>query len=513
MEFSETIVANASSQCQEEVAVRRKTPFMILKLRLKRGQHHFNKWLDNTSIHGVVHIFKGKSRLRRILWLIVFLFAATTCAGIIIFYIVLWAQDPTSTSISLISDDEGQSFPAVTVCNLNAVKKDYADQNVVDLLNDYANPTSGFIQNWPFSNISRSCTDSLEAISTGNQSQTLLDAYTNGGHKINEFVVYCGFAGSDGNIVRCEESLQPVFTSLGVCFTFNSAYNGQPDRKVTLAGPQFGLNLVLNVNRSEYLRLSSSNVGVKVSVHDRNSMPAPHQAGVTLSPGTNSYLAIETVNHVDMTRESNCVRHDRSLDFFPGYSYTASTCHIDAEYRNYADVNKCGCSPEVNPSSNVNTRNCTIADICCLFQERNTFNPSTNCPLSCEHLTYKVEPSYSKLFSGGSSESAAEYLGTTVEDVEASLLSVYIYFDEMLATELFTDYSYTFANLLADMGGLLGLFTGASVISLLEVCILLFDVLKNLLLTREMKKAVQDLESKINLPNVDAITKEDIEED
>ncbi|XP_011407119.1 PREDICTED: acid-sensing ion channel 2-like [Amphimedon queenslandica] len=217
-----------------------------------------------------------------------------------------------------------------------------------------------------------------------------------------------------------------------------------------------------------------------------------------------------------MTRESNCVRSNsntRSLDFFPGLPYTASTCHIDAEYRNYADTNKCGCSPEVNPSSNVNTRNCTIADICCLSQERRTFNPSTNCPLSCDHLTYNVEPSYSKLFSGDSSESAAESFGTAIEEVEASLLSVYIYFDEMLATQLFTDYSYTFANLLADMGGLLGLFTGASVISLLEVCILLFDVLKNLLLTREMKKAVEKLESKINLPNVDAITKEEIEDD
>ena len=398
-----------------------------LKLRLKRGQHHFNKWLDNTSIHGVVHIFKGKSRLRRILWLIVFLFAAITCAGIIIFYIVLWTQDPTSTSISLISDDEGQSFPAVTVCNLNAIKKDYADQNVVDLLNKFANPTSGFIQNWPFSNISRSCTDSLEAISIEHRQEKLFDAYTNGGNEIDDFVVYCGFAGSDGNIVRCEESLEPVFTSLGVCFTFNSAYNGQPDRKATNAGPQFGLNLVLNVNRSEYSRLSSSNVGVKVSVHDRNSMPVPHQAGVTLSPGTNSYLAIETVKHVDKTRESNCVRHERSLDFFPGYSYAVSTCHIDAEYRNYADVNKCGCSPEVNPSSKVNTRNCTIADICCLSQERLTFDPSTNCPRTCDYFSYNVQPSYSKLFSDSSSESAAEYLDATVEDVEASLLSVCLF--------------------------------------------------------------------------------------
>uniref|UniRef100_A0A1X7V3J9 Uncharacterized protein n=1 Tax=Amphimedon queenslandica TaxID=400682 RepID=A0A1X7V3J9_AMPQE len=248
------------------------------------------------------------------------------------------------------------------------------------------------------------------------------------------------------------------------------------------------VNLIVSV--SEYSRLSSSNVGVKVSVHDRNSIPVPHQVGVTLSPGKNSYLAIETVKHIDKTRESNCVRHDRSLDFFPGYSYAVSTCRIDAEYRNYADVNKCGCSPEVNPSSNVNTRNCTIADICCLFQERRTFDPSVNCPPSCEYLSYDIQPSYSDLYTDG-------------ESGRINLISLYVYFDTMLVTQLFTDYSYTFANLLADMGGLLGLFTGASVISLLEVCILLFDVLKSLLLTPRVNKVVAELENKIHLPEVE----------
>ena len=78
----------------------------------------------------------------------------------------------------------------------------------------------------------------------------------------------------------------------------------------------------------------------------------------------------------------------------------------------------------------------------------------------------------------------------------------FVYFDEILITQLLTEYSYTFANLLADMGGLLGLFTGASVISLLEVGILLFDVLKNLLLTSKIRKAVKKIESKMVLPEV-----------
>ena len=460
----------------------------IVVTRLKRGQHYFNKWLDITTIHGIVHVFKGKSRLRRIIWLFVFLFASFGCVGIITYYIVHWARDPTTTTISVISSTDGQSFPAVTVCNLNAVKKDYADPDVVELLNTFATPTSGFIRDWPFSITNKSCIESLNDISNEDQRQTMLDAYTNGGYKTEDFVVYCGFAGSDGNIVRCEESLQPVFTSLGVCFTFNSAYSsGQPDRKVTLAGPQFGLNLVLNVNRSEYPRSSKANVGVKVSVHDRNSLPVPHQAGVTISPGTNSYLAIETVKNIDDTRESGCIRNNESLAFFPDYSYSVSTCHINALYEHYAQDSNCGCSPLTNG----NTHQCTVADICCLSQERRTFNPTSSCPPSCEYLSYNVQPSYSEFI-------------ISEEDIrERNLVAVHVYYDNMLVTQLFTDYSYTFANLLADMGGLLGLFTGASVISLLEVCILIFDVVKSLLLTSRLNKVVAKLEDKINLPEVE----------
>lgn len=478
----------------------------ILYYRLKIGQHHFNKWLDATSIHGIIHVFKGTSRFRRILWLLIFLVAVIGCVGVLGYDIAIWAGDPSTTTISSESNPDGQSFPAVTFCNLNPVRRFSAPHETVQLLSMLAIPTSGFIRDWPYSQSNKSCSDNLNALPSDARRDTLWNAYNDGGHQVDEFVVYCGFASENGTIVRCESALEPILTPLGLCYTFNSAYNGQPDLKVTRAGPMFGLNLVLNVSQSEYSELSRSNVGVKVSVHARDTLPVPHETGLTLSPGTNSYVTVETVKNIDARRASPCIKYNRSLAFFPNYSYAVPTCRVNALYEEYAQETKCDCSPTIDrplEGEFVNTRNCTVADICCLLRENSNFDPSDECPPSCQYLSYNVQSSYSLFPSTELAQEIARLNDVTPEDVRSNLLSLYVYFDDMEVTQLNTEYSYTFANLLADMGGLLGLFIGASVISLLEVAMLVFDFLKSLMFNPKMKKAFKDLEKKIALPDVE----------
>lgn len=488
---------------------RKKTVRQRLGYRLQTGQHHFNKWLDNTSIHGIVHVFKGKSRFRRLLWFLIFLGASLGCIAILGYDIYIWAGDPSTTTISFTSNSEGQTFPAVTLCNLNPMRQFSAPPATIQLLSQFANPTSLFIQNWNITsqiNVS-SCSNSINLLTAEEKRDTLLKAYTSSGHQLDEFVVYCGFAGNDGTIVNCKDTLKPVLTSMGICYTFNSAYaEGAREYKVNRPGPMYGLNIILNINRSQYTPLSQSSIGAKVSVHARDTLPIPHETGLTLTPSTNSYLAIEKIDHVDETRESACIRRDRSLLFFPSHSYSVSTCRINALYQDFAQPSKCSCSPAVerpNSGPYSNTRNCTIADICCLMEEYTTYNPSLECPPACKYISYNVQPSYSDFLSPQLAQDIAIKHNMTVQDVSENLLSLYVYFDEMQVTQLHTVYTYTFANLLADMGGLLGLFIGASVISLLEVAMLVFDFLKSLLLNPKLKKVVKELENKITLPEVE----------
>ena len=476
-----------------------------LRLRMRVSEKHFNKWLNQTSIHGIAHVFKGKSRFRRLIWVIIFLFAVVSCIAVVGFDIHKWASDPTTTTFSIESSHNGLPFPAVTVCNLNAVRKSYDSSQVVDLLNIIARSTSHFLVDSPFSIFNESCNATVEDFDENILAINITEAYMEGRHPKDEFIAYCGFA-SDGNIVRCEAELTPVLTSLGICYTFNNGYSNISERIIKRAGPMNGLNLILNINRLEYSTVTYGNVGVKVLVHPRDAFPLAEEKGIAIPPGLNAFLAVESIRSVDQTSESNCQEENKtSLSFFPNNPYTVSTCTVNDLYESYADV--CGCTvANSHPIEGqyINIRNCTIADACCILKQSRSYSSiSSNCPPLCHHVWYRVQSGYSQFPSLELAEDLAEfYENYSAIEIQSNLVSVNVYFDELQITRMTTEYAYIFANLLADMGGLLGLFIGASVISLLEVVVLMIDFLKSMLLNPKMKKVVAKMEKSIRLVDI-----------
>ena len=90
--------------------------------------------MDDTTVHGIVHVFKSKSPVRRILWSIIFLVAAGYCLSNIIDRTLYFASSPTSTTVSIELSDN-QIFPTVTICNLNPVKRSFVEPHgLEDLL-------------------------------------------------------------------------------------------------------------------------------------------------------------------------------------------------------------------------------------------------------------------------------------------------------------------------------------------------------------------------------------------
>ena len=479
-----------------------------IKNRLRVGQHHFNKWLNQTTVHGIVHVFKGKSRFRRILWFFIFTIAAIGCFSILTYYIYYWATDPTATTISIEPNTNGQSFPAVTICNLNAVRTTYHDdQNVVEILNMLAKPNTRFLTNCSFSMFNLTCDEMLNRINDTDTNINITDAFIDGSQNREDFILYCGFSGGDSDsdgIVRCEDDFIPVLTPSGICYTFNSAFNERSDRYVKRAGPNYGLKLIVNVSQSEYSLLSSGDVGVTVAVHPRQDLPVLEK-GVSTPPGRNGFIAISKVQVSDETTENKCIKDNGQLTFLSQYAYSISACQTNAFLEHIAQDSVCGCVyiNRRRPSTR-KTPNCNITKACCLLKEYRKFIPSEQqCPPPCDYTVYNIKPSYSQFPSNELANYLAQCYNTTPDDVQSNMLSINVYFEEIETTTMNTGYAYTFANLLADMGGLMGLFIGASVISLLEIGMLVFDFLKSLVFTRTVKTAVKSMENRIKLPEVD----------
>ena len=104
----------------------------------KKDDRYFRKYIDNTTAHGVVRIFTGKSIIRRLFWLVIVLGATAGCLNNVIDRIIYLAGQPTSTTVS-ITRQPSLTFPAVTVCNLNQFRRDYVNSihpNLSRLLRD-----------------------------------------------------------------------------------------------------------------------------------------------------------------------------------------------------------------------------------------------------------------------------------------------------------------------------------------------------------------------------------------
>ena len=64
------------------------------------NDHYFNKWLEQTTLNGIIHVFKGKSKIRKILWADIFLGAVFGCLFTAGDSLYRFIQKPTATTIT-----------------------------------------------------------------------------------------------------------------------------------------------------------------------------------------------------------------------------------------------------------------------------------------------------------------------------------------------------------------------------------------------------------------------------
>ena len=437
---------------------------------LKKDASTFKKYVESTTAHGVVRIFKGKSIIRRLFWLIIVLTAAGGCLYNISDRIRFLISEPTSTTIS-ITRKTTLTFPAVTVCNLNSLRFGVLEErNLTDLIQ-----TAIFLVTEADA---QSCED--EESQSDNLSRiTYEELIMQARYKVEELIGECFFAGeSCGNVT---EVFEPVFTNLGICYTFNSA-KIQPLLQSRGTGQRQGLQLVVNVNQSEYA--TPTDAGVKVAIHTQSEPPLPDDQGIGVPTGRNSFISIKERSILDKTGQSCKSPDDLSnLNFLQGEydTYSESACLVDCVHSSIAD--NCECisarsfySPDTARYSQL--PNCTLEKVCCLVNELISPN-ECNCPAACSSISYETTVSYSYFPAEYMSEGFASLIGVPVNFFSTNLLHISVYFETLNVESQTTSSAYSFVALLSDIGGQLGLFLGVSVISIMEFGTWVVDEIKN----------------------------------
>lgn len=471
------------------------------------------KYFNGATIDGIEHVTEGKSRVRRVVWALILLASLGVCLFFLIGHFTNFSRKPTSTTLNVIRPEKGLAFPAVTFCNLNPVSRSYAETNHLESFIEYylRSPNRFFESN------RSQCEDIIDEFDPDDTRFTIDEVFRSGGQKLDNLVLSCQFVINSTTTIDCSNSLTTVVTEIGLCYSFNYIVNNPVDTFINLNGHNYGLKVTLNITQSDYIVSPDRDAGAIVTVHERDTLPDPVEKGLAILPGTHARIGISIRQFIDSTGKGECRDPDSSHPVFPDLRYSPSGCRIDTLYQMITNDSSCNCvefRTELLDRIYSSERNCTLTDLCCLERVKDTIGSLTQCPPSCDQTFYDPVISYSQFPFTRLAEDLSAFTGDSVQKIQDDLLTFSVFFTDLYVQNSETIISYGPRELVADIGGTLGLFLGASVITFMEIIILFYDELKAICCSsRKVRKGWDTFEMKALRSRMEEDEKDDADED
>ncbi|KAB0404481.1 hypothetical protein E2I00_016442, partial [Balaenoptera physalus] len=420
---------------------------------------------NSCTLHGASHIFvEGGPGPRQALWAAAFILALGAFLCQVGDRVAYYLSYPHVTLLDEVATTE-LAFPAVTLCNTNAA-----------------------FSGEPF-NLHR--------------------FYNRSCHRLEDMLLYCSYCGGPCG----PHNFSVVFTRYGKCYTFNSGRDGRPRLKTMKGGTGNGLEIMLDIQQDEYLPVwgetdeTSFEAGIKVQIHSQDEPPFIDQLGFGVAPGFQTFVACQEQRQLIYLPPpwGTCKAVTMDLDFFDSYSITA--CRIDCETRYL--VENCNCRMVHMPGD---------APYCTPEQYKECADPALDflvekdqeycvCEMPCNLTRYGKELSMVKIPSKASAKYLAKKFNKSEQYIGENILVLDIFFEVLNYETIEQKKAYEIAGLLGDIGGQMGLFIGASILTVLELFDYAYEVIKHKLCRRgkcqkEAKRSSADKGVALSLDDV-----------
>ncbi|KAL0618479.1 Acid-sensing ion channel 3 [Plecturocebus cupreus] len=440
---------------------------------------------SNCSMHGVGHIFgPGSLSLRRGMWAAAVVLSVVTFLYQVAGRVRYYREYHHQTAL-----DEREShqlvFPAVTLCNINPLRRSRLTPNDLHwagaallgldpaehatFLRALGRPPAppGFMPSPTFD---------------------MAQLYDRAGHSLDDMLLDCRFRGEPCG----PENFTMVFTRMGKCYTFNSGTDGAELLTTIRGGIGNGLDLMLDVQQEEYLPVWKDDeetpfeVGIKVQIHSQEEPPIIDQLGLGVSPGFQTFISCQQQQLSFLPPPwGDCSSVSLNPNYEPEPSdplgspsssppYSLMGCRLVCETRYVA--RKCGCRMMYMPGG---------APVCSPQQYKDCAHPAIDamlrkdacaCPNPCASTRYAKELSMVRM----PSRSAARFLSQKLNRSEAyiaeNVLALEVFFEALNYETVEQKKAYEMSELLGDIGGQMGLFIGASLLTILEILDYLCEV-------------------------------------
>ncbi|KAM4839232.1 acid-sensing ion channel 1 isoform 1-T1 [Urocitellus parryii] len=517
---------------------------------------------SSSTLHGLAHIFSyERLSLKRALWALCFLGSLAVLLCVCTERVQYYFHYHHVTKLDEVAASQ-LTFPAVTLCNLNEFRFSQVSKNdlyhageLLALLNNrYEIPDTQMADEKQLEILQ----DKANFRSFKPKPFNMREFYDRAGHDIRDMLLSCHFRGE----VCSAEDFKVVFTRYGKCYTFNSGRDGRPRLKTMKGGTGNGLEIMLDIQQDEYLPVwgetdeTSFEAGIKVQIHSQDEPPFIDQLGFGVAPGFQTFVACQEQRLIYLPPPwGTCKAVTMDSDFFDSYSITA--CRIDCETRYL--VENCNCRMVHMPGD---------APYCTPEQYKECADPALDflvekdqeycvCEMPCNLTRYGKELSMVKIPSKASAKYLAKKFNKSEQYIGENILVLDIFFEVLNYETIEQKKAYEIAGLLGellmipvpfpyhrhgvapyyskqgahsshpqvlspkpcclgmyppphpagDIGGQMGLFIGASILTVLELFDYAYEVIKHKLCRRgkcqkEAKRSSADKGVALSLDDV-----------
>ncbi|CAF1038483.1 unnamed protein product [Brachionus calyciflorus] len=451
--------------------------------------------IESSTSHGFPNIVRSESYILKFMWTLCLLISSGYCAYCLTksFQDYFSYETDTQLKFKRVSQIE---FPTVTFCNKFGIDLNKKNEFTKDAKVGFKEIKNSLTDLTKFNDLYNNV-DYFIKSNTINYFKNLSFF----GFDIDKMLLNCNF-----NFQECNSSNFKYFlsTTYGFCYQFNADKSNI--RKISSPGKQAGLSLELFIGypNADYDLYKS--YGAHLFIHNSSIIPSSEFEGISLSTGHETDIVMSKTYFQKLPKPfSECVYQDsdstESFDFdlyreaikIFGY-YDQKSCLILCFHRNIFD--KCGCyypdAKIIQSSENMCNKNfsdlCVIPFVSNYGESKESTECFEKCPEECESVKHNLQmshanfptPSYADFFiaydtfiNNGSRNF------TSYSNVKESILAVNVYFDDIGYTLVEEKPSKTIEQLVADIGGFLGLCIGISILSVAEI----FDsILKIILL-------------------------------
>ncbi|ERL89696.1 hypothetical protein D910_07059, partial [Dendroctonus ponderosae] len=490
----------------------------------KNFYEYFAEYSNNTGIHGFKYMGDQQMTIfERLWWLILFSISLYICINLIIQTYIKWDTSPVLVSFARSPTPVWQvPFPAVTVCSETKAKQ--TQYNFTHFYHQMIGGNNSMTEEEKrkFADLALMCDNHLYNKGNATTDYDTINFLMGIAPQFDEMLWQCKYTLLNGS---CYDFFTPILTEEGLCYTFNmldrtellknnvflpgdymnhgrksegwNLEDGYPasasistyPRRAMSAGFTSGFLLLLRAYEQDLDYICKGPVqGFKIHLHNPAETPrvgmqyfrAPLNQEVVVAVKPDMMTTSDGLRDYDPHRRQCFFPKERRLAYFQ--SYTQQNCEVEC-LTNYTR-NKCGCVAFHMPHEE-GTEICGVGSIVCMFEAQNELlqrevqsglkrekspeeNPASDCDClpGCTSLVYNAETSqadfmWEKLFQAYKAN-MSEFPG-----VQITRINIFFKEQQFITSERNELYGQT--DFLANCGGILGLFTGFSFLSIVEV--------------------------------------------